>query len=225
MKTKGMEVRKAFREGRFDASSDLTEVPRIGTYLARRLNSEFDGARTVEQLWDATALMNGIELKERLYRALQNDRGNQCVASRSRTNASRYHTPDVNEFGYEAAVALIKLRRQNITGLPARLPSRGAASRRCACKATCDGPCTLSEDGQLCVPKATGARGFVGVAPLPDQVVPGGPLNRRVRTRITAAMRSDPDSSRDIRSGHRRSVKYSRSRGRSWRHPGTKIRS
>lgn len=230
-------VRARLRDGRLHGQSNLQEVRGIGPYLEARLARAVGTAPplTLARFWTAFDGNTTERTLKRLYRALQNARCNQCVASR-RNGDDDFHAADVNEHGYEAAATLLNWRLEREPGavargrLPARLPRRAAASKRCACRAAgdCHGPCVMA-DG-LCVPRAHNARGFLGVPSHPDQSVVARTdaerrsVRRRGQTRLTDALRHDPSSAADMAAGHARSVRYSRRGGRMWRRPSPKVR-
>ena len=105
-------ILQAVRDGTLTAASPLTEVPGIGPYLARRLATGAGGG-TVGALWNATQGRTTAQVTKTLERALQNERGNQCVSPRTRRSpGATYHTGDINERGYEACAALLAHTRR-----------------------------------------------------------------------------------------------------------------
>lgn len=231
-------IQRRLRDGDLTYASPLTEVPGIGPYLTARLARATGGNATVGSFLAALAPRTTAQVVRVLHRALQNARGNQCVSRRAHVDrdARTYHVGDVNERGYEACVALLDHARPagvRYGSLPRTLPTRTTAAKDCGCRS--DAECETSDrrcvraDG-ACVPRAANTRGFVGVAPHPNQTVhaPTPAARARVRrsghTRITRALQRDPDSSRDVRSGHSRSVRYARRGSKMWRRPGSKVR-
>lgn len=233
-------VLAALRRGDVDGTSALTEVRGIGEYLAGRLQRGMRRPATVQSLWTTTRTKTTEQVVAFLYAALQNRRANQCVSPRTQTATSdTYHVGDINQAGYEACTALLQFARQRdprvrYGALPRVLPRRSEASKVCGCLTDCsaDPRCTTTRDGG-CVPRASSARGFVGVGTHPGQreeATRAGTRNANGtvilhRTRNSPAIRNDPDSSQDMTRGHSRSLRYS-PRGRTlWRRPGTKVRS
>lgn len=238
--------------GELTAASPVSEVLALGSYLVGRLRRALRipanaPAFTLGDFWTHTAPMDTATVERFVRRALQNARSNQCVAPRTRTAQAvavrrgeaeaTYHTPDVNEFGYQAVSALLDYgRRRRPVGLrpayralPARLPARSRASRSCGCRSACTAPCKRLADG-ACVPAGRATRGFVGAPPHPDQtVLARSPRARKrvrsaARTRVTAAVRADPHSAADLAAGHRQSMRYSQDGRRLWRRPSPKVR-
>ena len=239
MATARARVLSDLRDGRIDASSPLVAVPYIGSYLEKRLRYSLQqggGALTVGDVWRRTRRRTTEGVRRLLYRALQNERGNQCVATRVKNNAGRrktYHTGDMNERGYEAVVALLEYNRSNATygALPTRFPPRSRGSKQCGCVAlrACNGntTCRLSDDGQLCVPRSTASNGFVGVVAHQSQRENADNTNavrRASSIRVTPTLRADPDSSYDLRARRSRRMSYSRRGTRLWRKPSTRVR-
>ena len=225
-------VTQKLANGDLSSQDPLTAVKGIGPFLASNLARAMKTRGedvTIGQFWAATRRRRNVE--KWLHRALQNERGNQCV-NRSPRGRSTYHTGDINTLAYEACVALLDFARDGSEAygaLPPRLPPRSAAGQRCGCKETCDGPCVLTSDG-LCVPKAHNARGFVGVFPHPSQSVLASDdasrasVRRNANSRNARSARRDRSSSTDVRLGHSRRMRYSRRGGRMWRHPSPKVR-
>lgn len=230
-------VQRNLRNGTLTPASPLEEVKGIGRYLAARLARAL-GLQypiTILQFWSRTNRLSTNTLERTLHRALQNARGNQCVSTRIiGRNENEYHTGDVNELGYEACVALLDFyKAQNVVrynDLPSRLPKRSSGSMTCGCRPVnqCNGMCVFSDGA--CIPRTHNTRGFVGVSPHPNQkeYTNSDAQRRRVRqrsrTRLTNAVRNDPDSARDIAAGHARAVQYSRRGSQMWRRPGSKVR-
>lgn len=239
MTTVRARVRSDLDDGRIDASSPLVTVPYIGKYLERRLRYSLQpgGAPlTVGDVWRRTRGRTTDGIRNLLYRALQNQRGNQCVATRVTGDEGRkktYHTGDINQRGYEAVVTLLEYNRSNAVygALPARFPTRARGSKQCGCltlrKCNDDGACRLSDDGRLCVPRNSASNGFVGVVAHQSQRenADNARAVRRASTmRATPALRADPDSSYDLRVRRSRRMSYSRKGSRLWRKPSTRVR-
>ena len=220
-------VQNALRRGGLSEESDFREVPYIGEYLALRMTQALGGQApiTVGDFWTATGKMTTRKLERVLQRALQNRRRNQCVDV-------LYHTSDINYSGYEACIALVDHNRQlhhvRHGSLPKRLTQRATSSKRCGCHTPDDcrsGPlCSLTRDG-ACVPRARNTKGFVGVAPHPDQKVVAHnddarrSVRRRAHTRTTAALMNDPASASDLAAGHGRTLQYTVHGNLMWRRP------
>lgn len=234
MPTVTQRVTQALRSGQIDETSRLSDVHGIGAYLEGRLQFAFRIAQppmTVGDLWRSTRRRGTDGIVKTLYRALQNERANECVSATS-LGRRRYHTGDINQMGYEAVVALLdhqrRGRRVTYGTIPTRLPTRSPSSKTCGCTVVhqCNGPtCRLSDDGRTCVPRAHNSRGFVGVVAHTNQrETEGDTQHRASRIRMTNALRRDPDSMRDWNAGKARRLSYSR-RGRSvWRRPGSRVR-
>jgi hypothetical protein len=235
MPTVRQAVRRDFESGDLDEDSDLARVRGIGGYIRGRVQRYLgvQGPMTIGRLWKGTRRMNDAQIRRFLLRSLQNRRGNQCVSGRTRRSPDpTYHTQDVNQHAYEAVVALLDRGRNRRGGvaygpLVQRMPTRTAASKGCGCRLRCDGPCTRNADG-ACVPRRGG--GFWGSPPHPDQIVRATTEaeRRRVknaaRTRMTRVARADADSMQDVRSGHRKSMRYSPRGHRMFRVPSPKVR-
>ena len=227
----------------------MTEVKGIGSYLSRRISTSFlpRGATqvqlasfTVGQLWERAERMTTGAVKKSLLRALQNERGNECVSRRRGGREEEYHVGDVNQRGYEACVALLDWRR-GMAGrrrttygaiLPIRLPPRARSSKECGCiqdRRDCTGHCAWTGDGS-CVPHPHNATGFVGTPHHPDQRevartdAERRSVRRRAHTRLSASLRADAHSSSDLTAGKRRTVSYSRRGNTMWRKPSSKVR-
>lgn len=231
-------VRRELRAGRLTETELLTAVPHIGAYLEGRLRRAFGAGATpltLGEFWHRTRRRTTNGLLRLLHSALQNERANQCVSPRTRATAHRsdYHTGDVNEFGYEACVALLDHARLNARmprvaygALPARLPSRGAAAKHCACRSpdACGSGCSLATSGQRCVPTNRTARGFVGARKWTNQTEHARDVARVRRASRTRSVGNDPDAIADALAGRPRSLTYSRRGTRLWRDAGPRIR-
>lgn len=177
------ELKALFRSGDLLPDSRLDAVPYIGPYLSSRMRRAFTPSRrsiTVRSFSRAISGMSSAALMDKLRRALQNKRSNQCSLRGKRP----HHIPDINVMGLRAMVSLVKLlasgndghnlgRAFAFSGNALRLPARrdavtkesGCLSRR-ACR---DAPGALFSGG-LCMPRRAGAVGFPGVAPSPGQM-------------------------------------------------------
>lgn len=244
-------IRRALDKGDLDARSDVRDVPGIGPYLEGRIRKSLrlrgTSKVTIGAVWNAMKRRSTDEVKEWLYLTLQNERGNQCVSDRiaAREHKSRYHTGDINEFGYAAMATLLNHARDNprvVRGggvrygaLPRTLGARGRPSRTCGCRSlrTCtrDRLCTRSDDGRACVPRAANSPGFLGVPPHPNQaerlqdaVRDTVRVRRASRTRDSALLRRDPDSVSDRQAGRAMILQYSPRGTWLWRRPGSKVR-
>lgn len=233
-------IQRDLRNGQLTGQSELHEVRGIGPYLATRLARSLRRVSpiTVATFWTATSRLTTPTLGRTLHRALQNERGNQCVATRVGGAVDRtYHTGDVNQFGYEACVTLLDYNRVRSAVrygvLPAYLPERPRSAKTCGCRSRgecgLDALCVLTQDGG-CVPRAQNSRGFVGVSPHPGQKERAATdqerrsVRRRSHVRASASLRNDPDSAHDVRARHSRTARYSRRGNYMWRHPGSKVR-
>lgn len=238
MSTVRVRILRDLRDANLGARSPLTSVPFVGPYLERRLRYSLrrPGPLTIGDVWSGTRTRTTDGVLRLLYRALQNERANQCVATRIRRSSSgrkkTYHTGDINQRGYEAIAALLEYNRANAEYgvLPSRFPARSAGSRQCGCRTLRDcnhGPCRLSDDGRACVPVQPTANGFVGVVPHQSQRESADDLHRVRRAssiRVTNALRRDPDSARDLRIRRSRRMVYDRKGSRLWRRPSTRVR-
>lgn len=235
--------------------SPISDVRGIGPYLSLRLSRAVRGGAggggplTVQAFWDHARTRTTEGVLHLLYRALQNERGNQCVSPRRppvggggaaavQAHEAVYHAGDVNRGGYEACVALLdfqRARRATTYGrLPPRLFARSSPAKSCGCRsrAECgtngDG-CATAEDGRTCVP-ARARRGFEGSPPLPDQSAHADTdaerrrVRRRGHTRLSPSLLADPHSSVDVNAGHGRTVRYARRGSRLWRQPSPRVR-
>ena len=237
MATVRQTIQRDLAARRLVPASPLTDVRGIGSYIEGRLRRALrrNAPLTIQTFWTSMRPKSTDRVTRVLYRALQNERGNQCVSSRVSGQRRRktYHTGDVNQHGYEACVTLLNYQRTHDQGvqfgvLPTRLPQRGSASKGCGCRSrrNCVGECALTGDG-ACVPRAHNARGFVGVTSHPDQserTTDGVRVRRQSATRLTNALRNDPHSARDMAAGHSRQLRYSARGTRLWRRPGSKVR-
>ena len=100
------DLRRRFQRQELGPGSAMEELPFIGPYLSARLSRAFlrrDGPLTLRTFANRIAPMSLNALREKLQRALQNDRGNQC----DRTKV--YHIADVNRMGWRSIVSLVKL--------------------------------------------------------------------------------------------------------------------
>ena len=231
-------VRNDLANGVLTGASPLTEVRGVGPYVEARLRRSLASRQqelTVQDLWDGTRRRTTTGLLRLLYRALQNERANQCVSTRIATerNVKAYHTGDVNEHAYEAIATLLehqrRTRRVAYGPIPPRLPTRSSASKQCGCRTReeCTAPCSLSDDGTACVPAHPRTSGFVGVVPHTSQreaVTNRSRVRRAARMRRTNALDRDPDSARDMNAQHSRTLAYDRRGSRLWRRPSPRVR-
>ena len=237
MTTVRQKVERALRDGEVDAGSPLSEVPFVGPYLSERAARalRINGRdATVQDLWTGTR--NRIRARDFVRRIVQNDRANQCVATRVADSSRRtYHTSDVNQRGYEAFATLLNHARRSTrvayAALTYRAPARSQASRECGCMTLreCDATsrCTRSDDGRTCVPRAHNARGFEGMRAHTDQRETHANATRvrsASRMRVTQTHRNDPDVRRDLRNRRSRTLTYVRRGSRLWRRPGSRVR-
>lgn len=236
MTTVRRKVKDDLDDGTVTGASPLTDVRFIGPYLEGRLRLSLGapGPLTVNDVWNRTRRRTTNGVVTLLKRALQNERSNQCASTRvsGQRHRKTYHVGDINQSGYEALTTLLAHNRPNATygPLPVRLPRRGLASKECGCTRLpdCHGVCRRSDDGRACVPRAANTTGFVGVVANQSQrelAANAGNVRRSSRTRITNALRRDPDSMRDVRRGHRTDLLYDRRALRLWRRPSRRIRS
>lgn len=240
MATVRQTIQTSLRNGRLTALSDLREVRGIGDYLAPRIARSFRRTLplTIGDFWTATSRLTTPTLRRSLERALQNRRGNQCVATRiAGDDTDVYHTGDINQFGYEACITLLDYQRARYHvrygPLPSRLHTRSRGSKECGCRPSdeCNdgGLCSLTQDG-LCIPRAHNTQGFVGVTPHPNQKeeahddIQRRRVHRRSHTRMTNTLRNDPASAADMAAGHSRRMRYSRRGNHLWRRPSPKVR-
>ena len=114
-------VQRALRDGTLSGASPIIDTPGVGAYLEDRLRRAFaprgghrgNAAFTVGAFWNAARTKSTARLLRMLQRALQNERGNQCVSdgTLARQAQRTYHVADINTFGYQACVALLDERR------------------------------------------------------------------------------------------------------------------
>lgn len=223
-------------DGTLTPQSPMTEVRGIGVYIERRLRQALGvpGALTVGMFWRAMRRRTTLGVQRFLYRALQNERANQCVSTRQQGEEARreYHTGDINEFAYAACVALLDHARSTgrVTYGPLALrilPPRSRASQTCGCRPIddCDGVCTLSDDGRACVPRNHRVRGFVGVTPSTNQRENAADWPRVRRARRITTTRPDADVTADRLANHSIDLQYDRRLQRLWRRPGPRVRA
>jgi len=239
MPTVRQKVERALRDGDIDEQSPLHAVPGIGPYLSTRATRALrvEGrTATLRDLWTGTR--NRVQARDFVRRIVQNERANQCVATRVASTSRRtYHTGDVNQHGYEAFATLLNYAKRRIHNntayatLSYRPPPRSDASRKCGCMSLreCDASprCTRSDDGRTCVPAAHNATGFEGMRAHTNQReahADAARVRSASRTRITQAHREDPDVRRDLRRRRSRTLSYARRGSRLWRRPGTRVR-
>ena len=240
MTTVRQKVERALRDGDVGERSPLSDVPGIGPYLSSRATRALRIAgrpATVRDLWTNTR--NRVQARDFVRKIVQNERANQCVATRVASTTRRtYHTGDVNQHGYEAFATLLNYAKRRIHNntayatLPYRPPPRSDASRQCGCMTLrqCDvSPrCTRSDDRRTCVPVAHNANGFKGMRTHTNQREAHADVARvrsASRTRVTQAHRNDPDVRRDLRRNRQsRTLSYARRGTRLWRRPGSRVR-
>ena len=227
------EIRTAFQSNSLDAASSLLAVPGLGPYLSQRLATATHSDGTIGGFWRGTRRLSTERVRILLLRALQNKRGNQCVTSVGRSVGLRgddtaYHTGDINQWGYEAAVALLDEARTRAAPvrygrLKTSLPVRERASRVCGCRLNCesDRNCTLARNGS-CVPRSSRVRGFDGASPRPGQKASTRHASR-VR-RASRARRLDASGTHDLTRGHARTARYATHNDVMWRMPGPLVR-
>ena len=203
-------LEREFRNGILTPRSTLLEIKFIGDYLYRRLIREFarnNASLSIQRFATRIQNMNLQTLKERLQKALQNKRNNQCVSKYR--GGPKYHVADVNEKGYEAMIALIRILAQNrdgynlgagfrFDGTRLRKPRRRDDDTKfvpCLSRRNCNRSNRTFRNG-VCTPRSR-STGFIGV----------GRHSGQKLTRHSGNM---------IRSGN-----YTRpSNGVSWRKPG-----
>ena len=134
MPTVRQKVERALRVREVDERSPLHAVPGIGPYLsaraARALRVEGRTA-TLRDLWTGTR--DRVQARDFVRRIVQNERANQCVATRVASTTRRtYHTGDVNQHGYEAFATLLNYAAPHPRQYRARDPTvpPSAAFRR-----------------------------------------------------------------------------------------------
>ena len=204
------ELERDFRNGILTPRSTLLEIKFIGDYLYRRLIREFarnHASLSIQRFATRIQNLNLQSLKERLQKALQNKRNNQCVSTYR--GGPEYHVADVNEKGYEAMVALIRILAQNrdgynlgagfhFDGTRLRKPRRRDDDTKfvpCLSRRSCNRRNYAFRNG-VCIPRSR-SNGFIGVG-------------RHTGQKIT------PHS----RNLSRRGTYTQRSNGVSWRKPG-----
>ncbi len=239
MSTVRQKVERALRDREIDERSPLHAVPGIGQYLSTRATRALrvqGRTATVRDLWTGTR--NRVQAREFVRKIVQNERANQCVATRvANSRQKRYHTGDVNQHGYEAFATLLNYAKRRIHNntayatLPYRPPPRSDASRQCGCMTLrqCDASprCTRSDDGRTCVPVAHNANGFEGMRTHTNQRelhADAARVRSASRTRATQRHRNDPDVRRDLRRRRSRTLSYARRSSRLWRRPGSRVR-
>jgi hypothetical protein len=239
MPTVRQQVERVLRHGEIDEQSPLHAVPGIGQYLSARATRALrvEGrTATVRDLWMGTR--NRVRAREFVRKIVQNERANQCVATRvANTSRRTYHTGDVNQHGYEAFATLLNYAKRRIHNnttyatLPYRPPARSDASQTCGCMSLreCDASvrCTRSDDGRTCVPVAHNAGGFEGMRAHTNQRASHADAARvrsASRMRVTQRHRDDPDVRRDLRRRRSRTLSYARRGSRLWRRPGSRVR-
>lgn len=236
MGTVRQQVERALRNQTVDGSSPLSDVPFIGSYLSERAAHALRVTgrdATIQDLWTGTR--NRVRAREFVRRIVQNDRANQCVATRIANSTRRsYHTGDANQRGYEAFATLLNyaLRFTNVayTALPYRAQPRSRASTQCGCMSLreCDAStrCIRSDDGRACVPLAHNALGFEGMRAHTNQRETHANASRvRSASRMSRqAHRNDPYVRRDLRNRRSPTLSYSRRGSRLWRRPGARVR-
>ena len=232
-------VERALRVREIDERSPLHAVPGVGAYLSARATRALrvqGRTATLGDLWTGTR--HRVQAREFVRKIVQNERGNQCVATRvARSRRRTYHTGDVNQHGYEAFATLLNYAKRRIHNqtayalLPYRPPPRSDASRQCGCMSLreCDASarCTRSDDGRTCVPMAHNTGGFEGIRAHTNQRemhADAARVRSASRTRVTQAHRNDPDVRRDLRNRRSRTLSYARRGARLWRRPGSRVR-
>lgn len=235
MPTVREQVLQHFRQGRISLESPLTDVIGIGPYIEGRMRRALNRATalTVGEFVRVMSRRSTPYVLRTLYDVLQNERANQCVSPRTRGNSTKYHAQDINNFGYEALVAVLDHARPNVRygPLPRRHRSRSPGSKTCGCYSTSEcsthNACALSDNGSQCVPRAARSNGFVGSRSDIDQresVHNQSRVRSASRVRHTNALRRDPDSMSDVAAEHTSNLNYSRRRQQLWRTPGPRVR-
>jgi len=131
MPTVGQSVRTMLARGELTPASPIIDVPGIGPYLADRL-ARACGAPpplTVGGFWTHTRRRSTATVQRLLARALQNERGNQCVSPHATGGGVLYHTGDINEHGYRACAALLAASPHAVRygHLPSRMRVRASS--------------------------------------------------------------------------------------------------
>ena len=175
-------IRRAFVDGDLQPQSNIEDIPFVGEYLGARMHRAFAPGRrnglTIRGFVGASGRGSVATASDRIKRALQNDRANQCVR-----NPHPYRIADVNTMGWRAVVALLRVigRGQDGHNLGLRLTfdprrlrlptirSRAAKRSGCITRAECRrAPDMVFSDG-LCMPRSSRTRGFDGIGRHPGQ--------------------------------------------------------
>ena len=173
-----MAVNALFAAGTLQPISPIGEIPGIGPYLGGRLRG-----RNIYNILDLVRYFDQQSLqatRNRLYRLMQNARGNMCVG-----NNVDYHVRDINKRGYNSLAEVLRYASANpapfaavgynIVGLnppPASL-DRDQAAATCSCFATPETCSGAQRTYETCrwIPAAPNL-GDVGVLPAAGQCVP-----------------------------------------------------
>lgn len=212
-------IKRKFVNGELTPSSRLTALPHVGAYLYERLRRKYaPRARniTLRQFARSVAALPTAELQIGLQRALQNERTNQCVGRRGK----RYHVRDINEKGWDAMVALLRVFKvgadgyglgRHMTANPRNIryaAHRSQAAKQAACQSR--GICMSPNVWRSRTCLHVDASGFEGVDVYPgqrvrhiNQAVVHQRLSRDRSLELTGARaRRDPGTTGDLRSGH-----------------------
>lgn len=173
------EIERRFQNGEYRPGTHLIHLKHIGPYLYQRLCAAFRvQSLTIEQFARRVRDFSADQLKQKLQRALQNARNNQCIPGNGRIDM--YHVADYNSKGYEALISLLRVLARNGDGYnigqgfrfnPSRilLRRRNDDTKDMACmdRQQCAAHHGTYHDN-LCQPNRR-RQGFEGVAPYSGQ--------------------------------------------------------
>lgn len=124
-----VEIIRDFRNGDLTPTSELEDLKYIGPYLYRGLRREFRISGPVFTIRRFASSIRNLRLdvlKERIGKALRNERRHQCV---HRPNRDPHFVAEINEKGHETLLSLIRVLGRGADGYNMGAGFRFDASR------------------------------------------------------------------------------------------------
>jgi hypothetical protein len=111
-------IKQMFRDGELTPQSRLRDLPHVGQWLSDRLSRFFDGADTIEELYESVQDMWPQDLVMKLKTTLQNRRYNRCIPG------AREVVGDFNWPGLNTLLSLLRVLAEGLR-VNERLRGRG----------------------------------------------------------------------------------------------------
>lgn len=227
-----------FRDEKITLQTVMTDINGIGKYLYKRIKDglRINGDLTIRKFVIKFRNKTSSEITEILQLILQNQRGNQCVTSKTK-RIKKYHTRDVNKRGYNICVSILRYVKKNLDdnltfGRLRNAVEQTEDTKRCGCmtKNQCQRSPMCSYKNRTCIPKNNNAIGFEGVGKRPGQIKKyTTPIQKNKILNDNNIVKNqsfyrDPDTVQDDSNRHT-SPKYLDHNSVLWRKNGKVIRS